>query len=174
MVSISTDILVDTEDNFYDVPQLVAMTAAVPRNASQPLTLYLSLDETTAEAYIYMHFAEIQKLGANENREFSITFNDDQVGYAKFRPPNFTITTLFTPEAISSLDGNFKLTFAMTGNSTHPPLINAVEIYRVLELTEPETNQDEGNSSIYNKSVIRRPFKIFLSFDFAWFVKCAD
>ncbi|KAH0853570.1 hypothetical protein HID58_093072 [Brassica napus] len=148
MVSISTDILVDTEDNFYDVPQLVAMTAAVPRNASQPLTLYLSLDETTAEAYIYMHFAEIQKLGANENREFSITFNDDQVGYAKFRPPNFTITTLFTPEAISSLDGNFKLTFAMTGNSTHPPLINAVEIYRVLELTEPETNQDEVSAMV--------------------------
>uniref|UniRef100_M4ENP1 Protein kinase domain-containing protein n=1 Tax=Brassica campestris TaxID=3711 RepID=M4ENP1_BRACM len=148
MVSISTDILVDTEDNFYDVPQLVVMTAAVPRNASQPLTLYLSLDETTAEAYIYMHFAEIQKLGANENREFSITFNDDQVGYAKFRPPNFTITTLFTPEAISSLDGNFKLTFAMTGNSTHPPLINAVEIYRVLELTEPETNQDEVSAMV--------------------------
>lgn len=45
MVSISTDILVDTEDNFYDVPQRVASTAAVPRNASQPLTLDLSLDD---------------------------------------------------------------------------------------------------------------------------------
>ncbi|CAH8358087.1 unnamed protein product [Eruca vesicaria subsp. sativa] len=147
MMSISTDNVVDT-DNYYDVPQRVARTAAVPKNASQPLTLDLSLDETNAESYIYMHFAEIQKLGANEIREFSITYNDDQELSSYFRPSNLSITTLFSPAAISSADGNLIFTFAMTGNSSLPPLINAIEIYNVLDLPEPETDQDEVSAMV--------------------------
>ncbi|KAH0883315.1 hypothetical protein HID58_059411 [Brassica napus] len=134
-------------NSFYDVPQRVVKTAAVPANSSQPLTLNLTLDETTAESYIYMHFAEIQNLEANETREFNVTYNGDQEWFSYFRPPNFKITTASSREAMSSPDGNFNFTLAMTGNSTLPPLINAVEIYEVLDLRQLETDEDEVGSS---------------------------
>ncbi|KAG2289171.1 hypothetical protein Bca4012_029824 [Brassica carinata] len=135
-------------NSFYDVPQRVVKTAAVPANSSQPLTLNLTLDETTAESYIYMHFAEIQNLEANETREFNVTYNGDQEWFSYFRPPNFKITTASSREAMSSPDGNFNFTLAMTGNSTLPPLINAVEIYEVLDLRQLETDEDEVSAMV--------------------------
>ena len=74
---------------------------------------------------------------------------------------------------MSSPDGNFIFTLAMTGNSTRPPLINAVKVYTVLYLPEPETDQDEGNLSMFIERFIN-PFKSFPSFDFSWFIKCDD
>ncbi|CAN6928857.1 unnamed protein product [Brassica oleracea] len=49
---------------------------------------------------------------------------------------------------MSSPDGNFIFTLAMTGNSTRPPLNNAVEVYTVLYLPEPETDQDEASAMV--------------------------
>ncbi|KAF3516999.1 hypothetical protein DY000_02059289 [Brassica cretica] len=139
---IRTDVAVDTS-NFYNVPQVVARTAAIPVDESQPLTIDWTLDEVTAQSYIYMHFAEIQNLKANETREFNITYNGGKRWFDYFRPPNFSITTIFNPRAVSSPDGKFNFTFSMTSNSTLPPLINALEIYKVLDLSLLETNQDE-------------------------------
>ena len=149
---IRTDVAVDTS-NFYNVPQVVARTAAIPVDESQPLTIDWTLDEVTAQSYIYMHFAEIQNLKANETREFNITYNGGKRWFDYFRPPNFSITTIFNPRAVSSPDGKFNFTFSMTSNSTLPPLINALEIYKVLDLSLLETNQDEGKLSMFSKLI---------------------
>lgn len=149
---ITTDVAVDTS-NFYNVPQVVARTAAIPANESQPLTIDWALEDATEQSYIYMHFAEIQNLKANETREFNITYNGGQRWFSNFRPPNFSITTIFNPRAVSSPDGKFNFTFAMTSNSTLPPLINALEIYKVLDLTLLETNQDEGKLCMFFKLI---------------------
>ncbi|XP_019094839.1 PREDICTED: probable LRR receptor-like serine/threonine-protein kinase At1g51880 isoform X2 [Camelina sativa] len=141
-MSISTDLLVDT-GNLYDVPQAVAKTASVPANASQPLTFGWTLDNITAQSYVYMHFAEIQTLKDGEIREFNITYNGGKNVYSYFRPEKLEITTLFSQTALSSPDGNFSFTFTMTGNSTLPPLLNGMEIYKALELLELGTDQDE-------------------------------
>lgn len=131
------------------MPQPVAKTAAIPANATQPLTINWTLDDITAPSYIYMHFAEIQNLEANETREFNITYNGGKNWYSYFRPPKFSITTVYNPAAVSSLDGNFNFTFSMTRNSTLPPLINGLEIYQVLELLQLDTDQDEGKLSMF-------------------------
>ncbi|XP_023633181.1 probable LRR receptor-like serine/threonine-protein kinase At1g51880 isoform X3 [Capsella rubella] len=140
-VPISTDLLVDT-GNPYDVPQAVAKTASVPRNASQPLTFDWTLDNTS-QSYVYMHFAEIQTLKDGEIREFNITYNGGKNMYSYFRPEKLEIKTVYNIIALSSPDGNFSFSFTMTGNSTLPPLINGLEIYKVLHLLELETDQDE-------------------------------
>ncbi|KFK35817.1 hypothetical protein AALP_AA4G041400 [Arabis alpina] len=141
-LSIKTDVSVDTS-NLYNVPQPMARTAAIPTNPNEPLTIDWTLDEITAQSYIYMHFAEIQNLEANETREFNITYNGGQNWYNYFTPPKFSIITIYNPTAVSSIDGKFTFTFSMTGNSTRPPLINGLEIYKVLDLTLLETSQDE-------------------------------
>ncbi|CAE5959970.1 unnamed protein product [Arabidopsis arenosa] len=148
---LSTELSVDTS-NFYNVPQAVAKTAAVPANATQPLTIDWTLDDITAPSYIYMHFAEIQNLEANETREFNITYNGGKNWYSYFRPPKFSITTIYNPAAVSSLDGNFNFTFSMTRNSTLPPLINGLEIYQVLDLLQLDTDQDEFSAMMKIKT----------------------
>ncbi|KAL9309382.1 putative LRR receptor-like serine/threonine-protein kinaseRLK-Pelle-LRR-I-1 family [Arabidopsis thaliana] len=142
-VSISTDLPIDTSTNSYDMPQSVMKTGAVPKNASEPWLLWWTLDEITAQSYVYMHFAEVQNLTANETREFNITYNGGLRWFSYLRPPNLSISTIFNPRAVSSSNGIFNFTFAMTGNSTLPPLLNALEIYTVVDLLQLETNKDE-------------------------------
>ncbi|XP_010500781.1 PREDICTED: probable LRR receptor-like serine/threonine-protein kinase At1g51860 [Camelina sativa] len=141
-VSISTDLPVDTS-NIYDVPQSVMKTAAVPKNASQPWHLWWELDDITAQSYIYMHFAEVQNLKASDIREFNITYNEGIRWYSYLRPSKLSISIFSNPKAVSSSNGIFNFTFAMTGNSTLPPLLNALEIYTVVDLLQLETNKDE-------------------------------
>lgn len=144
-LSLSTDLPVDTSSNSYNVPQNVANSAITPANASHSLNLWWDLDDINAQSYIYMHFAEIQNLGYNEIREFNITYNGAQVWENFFRPHKLNITTIFSPSALSSSDGIFNFTFTMTKNSTLPPLINALEVYTVVENLLLETYQDQGN-----------------------------
>ncbi|KAG7600258.1 Serine-threonine/tyrosine-protein kinase catalytic domain [Arabidopsis suecica] len=146
-VSISTDLPIDTS-NFYDMPQSVMKTAAVPKNASEPWLLWWTLDEITAQSYVYMHFAEIQNLTTSEIREFNITYNGGLRWYSYFRPPKLSISTVFNPRAVSSSNGIFNFTFAMTGNSTLPPLLNALEIYTVVDLLQLETNKDDISAMV--------------------------
>ena len=130
------------------MPEVVAKTAAVPKNASQPLTLNWTLSEITAQTYIYMHFAEIHNLEANDIREFNITYNGGKNWFPYYRPRKLQMRTLYNPRALNSPDGKFNFSFVMTGNSTLPPLINALEIYNVLNFLQLDTSQDEGNSDI--------------------------
>ncbi|KAG2328312.1 hypothetical protein Bca52824_011040 [Brassica carinata] len=140
--SISTDLPIDTS-NFYDMPQAVMKTAAIPANASKTWYLWWTLDDISAQSYVYMHFAEIQTLKASDVREFNITYNGGLRWYSYMRPPKLSISTIFNPSAVSSSDGKFNFTFTMTGNSTLPPLINALEIYTVSDVTQLGTDKDE-------------------------------
>ncbi|ESQ30470.1 hypothetical protein EUTSA_v10012134mg, partial [Eutrema salsugineum] len=149
--SLSTDLPVDTS-NSYNVPQLAAKSAMIPENASQNLNLEWTLDDITAQSYIYMHFAEIQNLEANETREFDITYNGGLRWFTFFSPPKLSITTVYNPRPVSSPNGKFNFTFAMTGNSTLPPLINGLEIYKVLDFPQLETDQDEVSAMMNIKT----------------------
>jgi len=136
------------------MPQSVMKTAAVPKNASEPWLLWWTLDENTAQSYVYMHFAEVQNLTANETREFNITYNGGLRWFSYLRPPNLSISTIFNPRAVSSSNGIFNFTFAMTGNSTLPPLLNALEIYTVVDILQLETNKDEGKCGLSLKEIV--------------------
>ncbi|KAJ0250389.1 Leucine-rich repeat protein kinase family protein [Hirschfeldia incana] len=142
-LSISTNLPVDTSSNSYDVPQNVANSAIIPAKPTDPLNIWWDLGDAKTESYIYMHFAEIQNLGDNEIREFNITYNGDQVWETFFRPGKLNITTIISPTALNSPDGIFNFTFTMTKHSTLPPLINALEVYTVVENLLLAAYQDE-------------------------------
>ncbi|CAN6927797.1 unnamed protein product [Brassica oleracea] len=146
--TISTDNHVDTSLSFYEVPQAVIRTAGVPANASEPWSIWWTLDETTQLSYVYMHFAEVQTLKANDIREFNITYNGGIRWYAWLRPESLKISSFASRRAMSSPDGKFNFTFTMTGNSTLPPLLNALEIYTVVDLLQLETVKDEVSAML--------------------------
>ncbi|KAG2251280.1 hypothetical protein Bca52824_081416 [Brassica carinata] len=70
------------------------------------------------------------------------------------RPPKISVSTIFNPSAVSSSNGKVSFTFTMTGNSTLPPLINAAEIYTVLDVTQLGTDNDEGKHVLINYAIL--------------------
>uniref|UniRef100_A0A2N9FN08 Protein kinase domain-containing protein n=1 Tax=Fagus sylvatica TaxID=28930 RepID=A0A2N9FN08_FAGSY len=75
--SLSTSLTIDSEMyNPYWVPSVVMSTAATPINESGPLEFYLP-PEANSKYYVYMHFAELVELKANQSRSFNITLNGE-------------------------------------------------------------------------------------------------
>nr|KYP58350.1 putative LRR receptor-like serine/threonine-protein kinase At1g51880 family [Cajanus cajan] len=124
----------------YKLPAIVMSTAVTPVNASDPLVIRWEPDDETEQFYVYMHFTEIQVLAKNEIREFNITQNGDP-WYQKFSPRYRGVNTLCSVSAISGKEIAYSL--EKTKNSTLPPIINAIEIYRVIDFSQSDTHQGD-------------------------------
>ncbi|KAG7633476.1 Protein kinase domain [Arabidopsis suecica] len=114
---ISTSLTVNTSDSFR-LPQAALITAATPAKDGPSyigITFYTSSEE---RFFIYLHFSEVQALRANETREFNISINGESVA------------DLYRP-------------LSRTQSSTHPPMINAIEIFLVSELLQSETYEND-------------------------------
>ncbi|KAJ9692197.1 hypothetical protein PVL29_011326 [Vitis rotundifolia] len=112
-----------------------------------PWSFSLDLHEDPSQnLYIYMHFAEVQKLGEGDIREFTVSLNEDDSwgGGEPVIPEYMVSSTLHHPSAVSGNTTN-QLSFAlkMTNRSTLPPLINAIEVYRIKDFSQSSTNQDD-------------------------------
>ncbi|KAH0849998.1 hypothetical protein HID58_095901 [Brassica napus] len=103
-----------------------------------------NMEDSTTRFHIYLHFAEIQTLLANETREFSVLLNGNEFS-KPFSPKMLGIVTMITqPESTLRCEsGACHLQLVKTTKSTLPPLLNAMEIFTGVELPQPETNQDE-------------------------------
>lgn len=132
----------DVSNGIYNLPKSVRQNAATLTNASLPLTISWIPENPNDQFYVYLHFAEIQDLQANETREFSVLngnlFADPEI------PKKFEITTIQSryPRTCEGEECSLQLT--RTQRSTLPPLLNAYEIYRVIQFMQPETNETEG------------------------------
>lgn len=120
------------------------MTAAIPWNDSFPMIFKWDTKPQTAAVYLYLHFAEIQALGANETREFDIYFNENS-NYSAFNPPKLEQRTLAF-SAVQCPDGKCRLRLVRTKRSTLPPLINAMEGYNIIEFPVAGTDPIDGIS----------------------------
>ncbi|XP_058180842.1 putative leucine-rich repeat receptor-like serine/threonine-protein kinase At2g19230 [Rhododendron vialii] len=129
--------------NDYKPPYPVMATAVRPVNGRNSLNFSVDIDYPTQQLYVYMHFAEIETIAADQKREFDIYINDD--------PWILNVTTDFlqptTNFSTYVLDADLRqMNFSIraTEESTLPPILNAFELYEVLELTSPTpTNQSE-------------------------------
>ncbi|KAF2613692.1 hypothetical protein F2Q70_00010247 [Brassica cretica] len=117
-------------------------------SASTPISAFAAWNFTwllfpsNTQFYIYMHFSEIQSLQANETREFSVLVNGDPM-HERYSPKPLSTETLsyFTPQQCDK--GTCIVELLRTSKSTLPPLINAIEIYTVIDFPLLETNQDD-------------------------------
>ncbi|PQP92355.1 senescence-induced receptor-like serine/threonine-protein kinase [Prunus yedoensis var. nudiflora] len=134
-------------------PSIVMSSAAAPKIYDYYLDIWwISPDENT-QYQVYMHFAEVEKLPTNQSRLLSITWNGKPFVTKPFSLKYLTTTTVYTKEALSGGQQNFSI--SQVGNSTLPPIINAFEIYTVLELLQPETNQEDVEHITNTKSTYR-------------------
>ncbi|CAA7017628.1 unnamed protein product [Microthlaspi erraticum] len=131
--------------NAFVVPQVIARSAAISGNASEPLYFFESTDNPSDNIIIYLHFAEIQDLQANDTREFDIVWNENITNSA-YTPKKLEIDTIFNTSPGKCDDQTCYMQLVRTRKSTLPPLLNAYEVYKVMELPHSETHPGDGES----------------------------
>ncbi|KAG4947684.1 hypothetical protein JHK87_043691 [Glycine soja] len=147
--SITADSLDQSQDDF-KVPAIVLSTAITPLNASAPLVILWEPEHQTEQFYVYMHFTEIEELAKNQTREFNITLNGKS-WFTNLSPQYQGVTTIRSKSGTSGKIIIFSL--EMTENSTLPPIINAIEIYKVIEFQQSDTYQGDVDAITTIKSV---------------------
>ncbi|XP_024178652.2 LRR receptor-like serine/threonine-protein kinase IOS1 [Rosa chinensis] len=142
---LSTASTIDLNQNdFYQPASDVMRTAATPKLATDDLSFFWLPAYKNAEYYVYMHFAEIEELSANQSRQLEITMNGE-LFYGPFAPGYLKTFTVWSTKAMSGGQYNFSV-IKGAGNSDLQPILNAIEIYTVKEFSEQETNQDDVNA----------------------------
>lgn len=149
--------------NGYQPPSIVMSTAVTTQNGSDVLTFSWETSDLNSQFYIYMHFAEVQDLQANEYREFDIYLNG-QLWFGPLVPPYLITTTIYS---LGALNGrSFNVSINQTKNSTLPPIINAIELYTVKDLQESQSNQQDGMFSPLINTYVTCPFTISAPYNF--------
>ncbi|KAL6137559.1 hypothetical protein ACLB2K_062851 [Fragaria x ananassa] len=149
--TLNTSSTVDFDNhNPYEPASVVMSTAATAKNATDPLMLWWDppVDANDTEYYVYMHFAELEKLQPNESRWQYITNNGE------LYMESFAASYLYTNTIYNRfpLRGSQNFSIIKAENSTLPPSINGLEIYTLKEFRELETNQDDVEAIINIKS----------------------
>ncbi|KAK0595269.1 hypothetical protein LWI29_005122 [Acer saccharum] len=122
--------------NNYHPAESVMNTASTPKNSSEPLLFYFETVDPTLQFYFYLHFAEVEKIQADQSREFNIYLNG-KLWYGPVSPHYLVTTTIYSREPIGM--GRNYFWIIKTENSTLPPILNAVEVYIVKEFLQSQT-----------------------------------
>ncbi|XP_050119794.1 probable LRR receptor-like serine/threonine-protein kinase At4g29180 isoform X9 [Malus sylvestris] len=140
---VSTSSSITTYENGYRVPLEVIRTAATPQNASEPLDLYWNTTDMNAQFYVFMYFAEVEKLGKNQSRKFNISLNGSPL-FGPFTPRYLQADVISNSRVLVGKDHEISL--HKTEDSSLPPILNAVEVFQVMQLVESPTYGEDADA----------------------------
>ncbi|KAK4756934.1 hypothetical protein SAY87_007061 [Trapa incisa] len=149
---INTSMSINTNQNGYKTPFEVIRTAARPKNGTNSLELTWVSSDANDQFYIFLYFAEVEVLQRNQTRNFSISWNGSPL-LGPFSPRYLYAATLANPKAL--LGNNHRISINKTDDSTLPPILNAVEIYKAIPVKEFLTNAEDANAIYSVKSAYR-------------------
>ncbi|KAK0594862.1 hypothetical protein LWI29_001324 [Acer saccharum] len=78
----------------YHPAESVMSSSSTSENSSEPIFGYFETFDPTSQIYLYLYFAEIKKLQANQSREFNIYLNDE-MWFGPVNPTYLNTTTVF-------------------------------------------------------------------------------
>jgi len=136
----------DQVHNKYNLPAVVMSTAVTPVNASVPLQFHWDADNVSDQFQVFLHFKEVEKLDGNETRAFNITSNFKVNGlmmHSIFRKEN----TILCGKSLTGAT-RYHISLSKTENSTRPPILNAFEIYMEKDISQSETDKDDGKLAL--------------------------
>ncbi|KAM1361254.1 hypothetical protein COP2_027077 [Malus domestica] len=140
---VSTSSSVTTYKNGYRVPLEVIQTAATPRNASEPLNLYWNKTDMNAQYYVFMYFAEVEKLEKNQLRKFNISWNGSTL-IGPFTPRYLHADVISNSRALVGKD--HEISIHKTEDSSLPPILNAVEVFQAMQQVESPTSGEDADA----------------------------
>lgn len=138
---LNTSSTIDPDNqNSFELPSVVMSTAIKPKNVNESLNFSWQPTDQNAEYYIFMHFAEVEKLQPNQTRFQYITKN------GKIYNDLFALEYMYPATSYSSkaMSGGQDISIFKAENSTLPPILNAFEIYKVKKFVELDTSQGDG------------------------------
>ncbi|XP_073006812.1 putative leucine-rich repeat receptor-like protein kinase At2g19210 [Typha latifolia] len=141
----TTTTVQNINNDLFEAPTAVMQTAIIPVNSSKIETYWEnSPEDKNPEYVVVMHFSEIQIYNDSDLREFNVFINDQPWYSLPFTPQKFLSNEIFSiiPSRGSP---RYNVSINATSNSTLPPILNAVELFTVLGVTEIAT--DSGDVS---------------------------
>lgn len=139
--TVSTSLPINTYENGYRAPFEVIKTAARPQNGSEPLNLYWNTTGMDDQFYIYMYFAEVEHLARNQSRKFNISWNGSPL-FGPVVPRYLQADIISNSRALVGKD--HQISIYKAENSTLPPILNAIEVFKVMQLVESPTFSEDG------------------------------
>ncbi|KAK4778045.1 hypothetical protein SAY87_018232 [Trapa incisa] len=129
-------------NNPYKVPAEVLMTAQEQSNSSlQGMEVSWTSRTPSSKWYAFMHFAEVRVLPEGQARQLQVYVNGD-ISVANFTPQYLEPVTISTS---SPFDGT-NLSFSILSASNFSAFINAVEIFRAIDLPTSQTDLNNVNA----------------------------
>ncbi|OWM62565.1 hypothetical protein CDL15_Pgr000051 [Punica granatum] len=142
---VNTSMAINTNENGYKAPFQVIHSAARPKNGTGSLELQWTSSDENDQFFIFLYFAEVEALQKNQSRKFNVSWNGSQL-FGPFTPRYLYATTLANPKAL--VGKNHRISIDKTDDSTLPPILNAVEIYRAMLVEEFLTNSADDKQEL--------------------------
>ncbi|CAL4902165.1 unnamed protein product [Urochloa decumbens] len=144
--SISTTSRVNNvENDKFEAPSAVMQTAITPSNASRNIQFSWDPEPQPSDpspGYIaIMYFSELDNLSSNQVRQFYISLNGKPWYSSAFRPEYLLSNAIFDNEP--NRYSQYSITISATANSTLPPIINALEVFSVMNTTNVGTDAQD-------------------------------
>lgn len=131
-------------------PEAVLMNAVTSSSTSEPLILATQVRTASIPIYLIMYFSEVTQLDSDQKRSFVFCIDSD-IASDPIVPPYGSVFELYLTNTTATPNTTFSL--IATTDSTLPPLINAMELFYVVELTDG-TNSKDGNWVFYINYVL--------------------
>ncbi|KAJ4749617.1 Leucine-rich repeat protein kinase family protein [Rhynchospora pubera] len=128
------------QNDIFEVPSAVLQTAvtpvnATPANASELKFFWLADPPNKDPEYLAnLHFSELMNLTKDQKREFNITLNDAMFSPEPFSPDPLYANAVYGFKPVHGRQ-QYIFTLKATANSTLPPIVNAVEVLVVLQVS---------------------------------------
>ncbi|XP_072959103.1 putative leucine-rich repeat receptor-like serine/threonine-protein kinase At2g04300 isoform X2 [Typha angustifolia] len=131
----------------YDAPSAVIQTALTPKNASKIEYHWTSDAQGKDPGFlIVLYFSEFQTVQGDAKREFDIYLNGIQ--WADPFSPDYLYSDALFNDKPAPRYPRYNLSIVATSKSTLPPIINALELFRVLDITGNGTDRGDVSAMI--------------------------
>ncbi|RWR78190.1 putative LRR receptor-like serine/threonine-protein kinase [Cinnamomum micranthum f. kanehirae] len=133
---------VTNKDGAIEPLSMVMMTAVYPINDSDTLYYSWTADNSSQQFLVNMHFAELQLMGPNMTREFTVCCGNNSCYNSPIRPEYLVTTTIQTPQPLTG-QFDYSCSIKKTPTSTLPPILNAIEIFTIVQLPTTPTREED-------------------------------
>ncbi|CAL9085285.1 unnamed protein product [Musa textilis] len=139
-LTLSTNSTVDNRDDLYEPPVAVMQTAVTPRRVRQ-LRFFWDSVSPGDELYAVLYFAELRNLTGKATRVFNVTRNGDP-RFQRYTPPYLSAGYIYSTVPFEGYS-RYEYVLNATSDSTLPPIINAFEVYSLMQLTQAATDSGD-------------------------------
>ncbi|KAI5442103.1 probable LRR receptor-like serine/threonine-protein kinase At4g29180 isoform X2 [Lathyrus oleraceus] len=138
--SLNSSAVVDVNGDGYKVPSEVIRTCSTPKNENGSLEFSWTSNDPNTKFYVYLYFAEVERLQRSQLRKFSVSWNGSPL-ITSIVPKYWQATSLFNSKSLVAKE--HRISIQKTEDSMLPPILNAVEIYVARQLDALPTFEED-------------------------------